>query len=590
MKKVIVFVGLVLILSNSAIAAITGNISNAQVEITGTDTFKISEVSITGLDGTYWGEFKWDSDMLVFQLINYGKDSNITTIEKITGNISNAQVEITGTDTFKISEVSITGLDGTYWGEFKWDPDALVFQLINYGPDSNFAGTYSLVNQYDLNISDGVTLGVGTETFEVTQIDSNNLSVQISGNNPDEGAYSGQVPLVVSGNIATLPTHPYDTGTANFLELVLLSDGNNMVYTGIGQEYNNPADISLSVGNWLKTPKPVTVDSFVGTWSGYFYSNSNLRYTSGGFSIEPNIIITISKVDADTISIRDGIHETVVLDVVNDRATLMNTPWTGSESIRHAFSMVTDGTGLSLYSVTTELNDPTDVSVTVGLFKKSTNSTYSISGTVTVSGSGLQGVTMTLSGSGSATVTTDASGNFSFINLANGSYTITPSKTGYMFNPTSSAQTVNNSNITDVNFAASVDPIGQYSVTFTSQQESCGLFPPGSQQTGHWLVTKNGNDITIETNECHSATAPITDDGKFFWTMTNTEIDVGCTNNLTHTLTLDFSQGTITGTYTEHHQWVSGNNCSQYYPGGLPCDELSTVSGTPCQGCYAPCN
>jgi hypothetical protein len=61
----------------------------------------------------------------------------------------------------------------------------------------------------------------------------------------------------------------------------------------------------------------------------------------------------------------------------------------------------------------------------------SNTTTYSLAGTVTSSGIGLQGVTMTLSGAESATATTDASGNFSFASLANGSYTITPSKTGY---------------------------------------------------------------------------------------------------------------------------------------------------------------
>jgi hypothetical protein len=80
--------------------------------------------------------------------------------------------------------------------------------------------------------------------------------------------------------------------------------------------------------------------------------------------------------------------------------------------------------------------------------------TYSISGTINVSGTGLQGVTLTLNTS--ATATTDASGNYIFTGLANGSYTITPSKSGYTFTQTNSVQTVNNSNISGVNFAGTV--------------------------------------------------------------------------------------------------------------------------------------
>lgn len=78
--------------------------------------------------------------------------------------------------------------------------------------------------------------------------------------------------------------------------------------------------------------------------------------------------------------------------------------------------------------------------------------THSITGTVTLLGTGLQGVTMTLSSS--TTVTTDSNGDYSFTGLSNGSYTITASKSGDTFSPINSAQTVNNSNITGVNFTA----------------------------------------------------------------------------------------------------------------------------------------
>src|SRR5512141_2758850 len=79
--------------------------------------------------------------------------------------------------------------------------------------------------------------------------------------------------------------------------------------------------------------------------------------------------------------------------------------------------------------------------------------TYSISGTVVTFGP-LSGVTMTLSGSSSATAITDASGNYAFTGLVNASYTITPSRTGYTFSPTSSTHTVSGASITSVNFTA----------------------------------------------------------------------------------------------------------------------------------------
>ena len=79
---------------------------------------------------------------------------------------------------------------------------------------------------------------------------------------------------------------------------------------------------------------------------------------------------------------------------------------------------------------------------------------FIISGSVSSAGSGLIGVTMTLTGASSATITTDPYNFFEFSGLANGNYTITPSKTGFTFSPTSSTQTVSGADLTGVTFTA----------------------------------------------------------------------------------------------------------------------------------------
>ena len=61
---------------------------------------------------------------------------------------------------------------------------------------------------------------------------------------------------------------------------------------------------------------------------------------------------------------------------------------------------------------------------------------------------------MTLSGASSATVTADTSGNYSFAGLANGAYTVTPTKSGFTFSPTNRAVTISGANATAVNFTA----------------------------------------------------------------------------------------------------------------------------------------
>src|SRR5690606_40229948 len=80
-----------------------------------------------------------------------------------------------------------------------------------------------------------------------------------------------------------------------------------------------------------------------------------------------------------------------------------------------------------------------------------TKLTYSLSGRVTLSGAGLQGVTVALSGASLDSTRALSSANYAFTELANGSYTITPSLSAYSFNPTSSAQVVSGANVTGIN-------------------------------------------------------------------------------------------------------------------------------------------
>jgi hypothetical protein len=79
--------------------------------------------------------------------------------------------------------------------------------------------------------------------------------------------------------------------------------------------------------------------------------------------------------------------------------------------------------------------------------------TYTISGTINPAAGG-NGATLALSGPASAGTTANSSGNYTFAGLANGTYAITPSHTGYTFSPDTQSVTVNGANITNVNFTA----------------------------------------------------------------------------------------------------------------------------------------
>lgn len=75
---------------------------------------------------------------------------------------------------------------------------------------------------------------------------------------------------------------------------------------------------------------------------------------------------------------------------------------------------------------------------------------FSISGSISSGG----GSSVALSGAASQTTTADSSGNYSFIGLPNGGYTITPTKSGFNISPANKAVTINGSNATAINFAA----------------------------------------------------------------------------------------------------------------------------------------
>ncbi len=77
--------------------------------------------------------------------------------------------------------------------------------------------------------------------------------------------------------------------------------------------------------------------------------------------------------------------------------------------------------------------------------------TFTLSGTI--SGAGGSGATVNLTGASTASVTANTSGVYSFTGLVNGSYTVTPTKSGFVMTPTSQAVTINGANVT-ANFSS----------------------------------------------------------------------------------------------------------------------------------------
>ncbi len=152
-------------------------------------------------------------------------------------------------------------------------------------------------------------------------------------------------------------------------------------------------------------------------------------------------------------------------------------------------------------------------------------SSWSISGTISPTAGGA-GATVNLGGAATATTTTDANGKYSFTGLASGSYTVSPSETGYSFTPSSQAVTLNGASQGGVNFTAQGTGSWSISGTIGSGCSGCAYVQSTrSSQSGRmdWptlLNVKAGHALVYVgefTNWTPGATVNMTDSHDNIW-------------------------------------------------------------------------
>jgi hypothetical protein len=136
-------------------------------------------------------------------------------------------------------------------------------------------------------------------------------------------------------------------------------------------------------------------------------------------------------------------------------------------------------------------------------------------------------VTLTQGSTTIGTATGDASGNYTFNNVVNGTYTVTPTKSGFAFTPTSQSVTVNGGNLTGVNFTATTSfvPLAMDATVFKDNNSAASALTTAA------FSTTSPNELLLAFIATDATTTGITvtsmSGGGLTWTLvrrTNTQM------------------------------------------------------------------
>ena len=381
----------------------------------------------------------------------------------------------------------IDGADGVYLYSPTGGFPTSTLQSTNYWVDViyNTGQGYSIVGTISGPGAAGATVSLtGTSTATTTSDASGNYSFSGLANGtytvtPSSAGYvftPGNQSVTISGAHAmnvnfssvaqTYTISGTISGPGGAGAAVNLSGASTATTTANGS--GNYSFTGLVNGSYTITP----------SLSGYVYTPTNLAVTVSGANISAaNFSSTQVFSLSGTISGPGGAGATVSLAGASTATT------TADGSGNYSFTGLLNGS----YTVTPNqagfVYRPSSQAVTINGANATANfssaQVFSLSGNI--SGPGAAGATVNLAGASTATTTADGSGNYSFSGLLNGSYTVTPSKGGYAFNPTGQAITISGSNVSGVNFGSSL--------TVTSLVVSPASVLGGSASTG--TVTLN---------------------------------------------------------------------------------------------------
>jgi 6-phosphogluconolactonase (cycloisomerase 2 family) len=245
--------------------------------------------------------------------------------------------------------------------------------------------------------------------------------------------------------------------------VVSLSGGGGL--SGVKITYSGPSSgltTTDSTGSYSISPTgglPIGIYNITPSLPGYSFNPASIPVTISNSGVT-GVNFTASVLPS-TYTISGTVSGTVSAGVTITLSGASSASKQTDSSGKYSFSPLLNGTYIVTPSLTGYSFSPSSTTVTLngadatGEDFVSSANLYSISGTVSggAGSPGVPGVIMSLTGAATSSITSSPTGSYSLAGLVNGTYTVTPSKPGYSFIPPSASLTINDANVSGVNFA-----------------------------------------------------------------------------------------------------------------------------------------
>ncbi len=273
------------------------------------------------------------------------------------------------------------------------------------------------------------------------------------------GTVSGNATSGVTINLSGASTATTTTATGGTYSFTGLANGSYTVTPSLTGNSFNPTSTAVTVSG-----ANVTGKNFTATAAAATYSISGSAGIAGA-------TITLSGANTGSVTAGTGGAYTI--------SGLLAGSYTVTPSLSgYTFAPTSASVTITNANATATTFVPTAIPVP-----------HSISGTVSPS---LSGVTITVTGTANATATSGTGGAYTVTGLYNGSYTLTPSKTGYTFNPVSlSSVAVSGADVSGQNFTGTANSAVQAAVSGAVS---------GSWKQGVTLTVSGGASGTQSSN------------------------------------------------------------------------------------------